>query len=64
MLLLLHAGTLAGVIGVAVTGYILDAAGGASSIAGWWKAHSLASMILLAAMFVFNVFAKGTKQFD
>eukprot|EP00878_Enallax_costatus_P022442 GHUV01023807.1.p1 GENE.GHUV01023807.1~~GHUV01023807.1.p1 ORF type:complete len:425 (+),score=67.56 GHUV01023807.1:22-1275(+) len=58
------AGTLAGVIGVAVTGYILDAAGGASSLAGWWRAHLLASVILLGALMVFNVFAKGTKQFD
>ncbi|WIA29477.1 hypothetical protein OEZ86_011978 [Tetradesmus obliquus] len=58
------AGTLAGVIGVAVTGYILDAAGGAGSIGGWWQAHSLAAVILVAAMFVFNAFAKGTKLFD
>jgi ACS family sodium-dependent inorganic phosphate cotransporter len=58
------AGTLAGVIGVAVTGYILDAAGGASSIAGWWQAHSVAAVILVAAMFVFNAFAKGIKLFD
>ncbi|KAF6258996.1 major facilitator superfamily domain-containing protein [Scenedesmus sp. NREL 46B-D3] len=58
------AGTLAGVIGVAVTGYILDAAGGASSIGGWWQAHSLAAGILVLAMFVFNAFAKGTKLFD
>lgn len=57
-------GTLAGVIGVAITGYILDAAGGSSSIAGWWRAHSIASVILLGALMVFNVFAKGTKQFD
>lgn len=58
------AGTLAGVIGVAVTGYILDAAGGADSIAGWWRAHSLAAVILLGALLVFNMFAKGTRQFD
>lgn len=51
-------------IGVAVTGYILDAAGGATNIAGWWKAHSLAAVILLVALVVFNAFAKGTRQFD
>jgi ACS family sodium-dependent inorganic phosphate cotransporter len=52
------------VIGVAVTGYILDAAGGAGSIGGWWQAHSLAAVMLVIAMFVFNAFAKGTKLFD
>jgi ACS family sodium-dependent inorganic phosphate cotransporter len=58
------AGTLAGVVGVAVTGYILDASGGAGQINGWWQAHLLASLVLLAACIVFNVFAKGTRQFD
>eukprot|EP00775_Hariotina_reticulata_P010445 gene10445-10603_t len=58
------AGTLAGVVGVAVTGYILDASGGAGNISGWWQSHMLASVILLAACIIFNVFAKGTRQFD
>jgi hypothetical protein len=58
------AGTLAGVVGVAVTGYILDAAGGASQLAGWWTAHLVASAILLAASMLFNVCAKGTRLFD
>lgn len=55
---------MAGVVGVAVTGHILDAAGGAGSIAGWWRAHSLAAFILLGALQLFNMFAKGTRQFD
>lgn len=58
------AGTLAGVVGVAVTGYILDAAGGASQLSGWWSAHFVASAILLAASIMFNICAKGTRLFD
>lgn len=58
------AGTLAGVVGVAVTGYILDAAGGAAQLAGWWRSHIVASVILLLALLLFNVCAKGTRQFD
>jgi ACS family sodium-dependent inorganic phosphate cotransporter len=58
------AGTLAGVVGVAVTGYILDAAGGAGHLSGWWQAHAVASVVLLCALASFNVFAKGTRQFD
>lgn len=64
MLHVAAAGTLAGVVGVAVTGYILDAAGGAGHLAGWWTAHVAASLVLLAALLVFNVFAKGSRQFD
>lgn len=63
-LLCFAAGTLAGVVGVAVTGYILDAAGGASQLSGWWQAHIVASAILLFALLLFNVCAKGTRQFD
>jgi ACS family sodium-dependent inorganic phosphate cotransporter len=58
------AGTLAGVVGVAVTGYILDAAGGAAQLAGWWQAHILASGILLGALLLFSACAQGTRQFD
>jgi ACS family sodium-dependent inorganic phosphate cotransporter len=58
------AGTLAGVVGVAVTGYILDAAGGASQLSGWWTSHIVASAILLAASLLFSICAKGTRLFD
>jgi ACS family sodium-dependent inorganic phosphate cotransporter len=51
-------------VGVAVTGYILDAAGGAAQIAGWWRSHIVASFILLLALTIFNIAAKGTRQFD
>jgi ACS family sodium-dependent inorganic phosphate cotransporter len=57
-------GTLAGVVGVAVTGYILDAAGGAGQLGGWWRAHAAASCVLVAALVVFNACARGTRQFD
>jgi len=58
------AGTLSGVIGVAVTGVILDYEGGASNIMGWYHAHALCAVICLSAMAVFNAFARGERLFD
>jgi ACS family sodium-dependent inorganic phosphate cotransporter len=58
------AGTLSGVIGVAVTGWILDGAGGASVITGWWRAHTVCAAICLAASGVFNIYAQGQRIFD
>ncbi|KAJ9508889.1 hypothetical protein QJQ45_028212 [Haematococcus lacustris] len=58
------AGTIAGVIGVAMTGYILDHEGGAQVLGGWYHAHGLAAVICIFAMLVFNTFAKGERQFD
>ncbi|MEW5304853.1 MAG: hypothetical protein WDW36_007434 [Sanguina aurantia] len=58
------AGTLAGVVGVAVTGFILDFEGGASNIQGWYHAHALCAAICVFAMMVFNVFAQGERLFD
>jgi len=58
------AGTLSGVIGVAVTGVILDWGGGAAAIGGWYAAHAAAAALLLFAMVVFNVFAQGERLFD
>eukprot|EP00798_Chlamydomonas_sp_ICE-L_P007480 gene7480-625_t len=58
------AGTLAGVVGVAVTGYILDANGGADNLAGWWNAHATCAIICVCSMFVFNLFARGDRLFD
>jgi MFS transporter, ACS family, solute carrier family 17 (sodium-dependent inorganic phosphate cotransporter), other len=57
-------GTLSGVIGVAVTGWILDANGGAAERAGWYQAHMVCAGICLKACSVFAVFARGEKLFD
>lgn len=51
-------------IGVAVTGVILDWEGGATVLSGWFHAHALAAGVCLCAMLVFNSFAKGERQFD
>ena len=51
-------------MGVAVTGFILDAEGGATNLLGWWHAHTLCASICIIAMFVFNIFAKGERLFD
>ncbi|KAI8475257.1 MAG: major facilitator superfamily domain-containing protein [Monoraphidium minutum] len=58
------AGTLSGVIGVAVTGRILDAAGGAAAKAGWVSAHALCAGICLKACAVFAACARGERLFD
>ena len=58
------AGTLSGVIGVAVTGVILDWEGGAGVLSGWYHAHALAAVICVGATAVFTMFAKGERQFD
>jgi len=58
------AGTLSGVIGVAVTGQILDAAGGAANKAGWFQAHALAAGICVKAAMFFAMFARGERLFD
>ena len=58
------AGTISGVIGVAVTGVILDRMGGADNLFGWFYAHALCATICIMAMMVFNVFARGERLFD
>ncbi|GLC38691.1 hypothetical protein PLESTB_000590700 [Pleodorina starrii] len=58
------AGTVSGVIGVAVTGYILDLHGGADNVAGWYTASAVSAAICVQAMLVFNVFARGERLFD
>lgn len=58
------AGTLSGVIGVAVTGVILDAAGGAGAVHGWFLAHAVSTAVCVFAMFIFNMFARGERLFD
>ena len=62
--LVVLAGTLAGVIGVAVTGRILDAGGGAGEIQGWWSAYVVCAAICVAATLIFALFAKGKRLFD
>ena len=59
-----HKGTLTGVIGVDVTGRILDAAGGAAVKAGWFEAHALCAAICGGACVVFSLFARGERLFD
>jgi len=58
------AGTLAGVIGVAVTGRILDAGGGAGEIQGWWSSYMMCAAICVAATLIFVLFARGKRLFD
>lgn len=58
------AGTVAGVIGVAVTGFILDHEGGAANVTGWYHAHGVCAVVCLAAMATFNTFARGEKMFE
>ena len=57
------AGTLAGVIGVASSGWLLQQAGGASSLRGWYHALGLASVLCVLGSGVFLSFARGTRIF-
>ncbi|PRW51088.1 putative anion transporter 5 [Chlorella sorokiniana] len=57
------AGTLSGVVGVAVTGYLLQWAGGASQPTGWYQACAAAALQCLAASFVFIAAARGERLF-
>lgn len=54
------AGTLAGVIGVAVTGVMLDKSQG---LAGWWAALMLCALQCLAGSFLFLTGARGERLF-
>ena len=53
---------LAGVVGVALTGFLLDSAG-ASAIIGWWQAFAACAVQCLAGAVLFVVFAKGNRIF-
>lgn len=57
------AGTLSGVVGVAVTGYLLQWAGGASQPAGWHQACAASALQCMAASFVFIAAARGERLF-
>lgn len=58
------AGTLAGVVGVAVTGVLIQRGGGAGEVGGWYAAHALSAGVCVAAAAVFAVFARGERVFD
>eukprot|EP00983_Pelagomonas_calceolata_P046302 1140097-Pelagomonas_calceolata.AAC.2 len=58
------AGTLSGVIGVAITGRILDWYGGSAVLGGWYQAHALAAIICLGATVIFFSFARGDRCFN
>lgn len=57
------AGTLAGVVGVAVTGRILERAGGAVNTKGWYQALFLAAVQCLGGAVVFLIFGRGERLF-
>jgi ACS family sodium-dependent inorganic phosphate cotransporter len=57
-------GTLSGVIGVAVTGGILDRYGGSTKLGGWYQAHALAGILCLGAAVLFVKYARGERCFN
>ena len=58
------AGTVAGIIGVSFTGYILDSFGGAKETVGWKYAYGTASLLNLLGLIIFIVYCKGHKIFQ
>ena len=58
------AGTISGVIGVAVTGAILESKGGSSYPAGWIQAFAVAALLCLAGNIFFVRSAKGERLFE
>jgi ACS family sodium-dependent inorganic phosphate cotransporter len=57
------AGTLAGVIGVAVTGYILSCFDGGTATTGWYAAFSLAAGLCFSGSALFMRYARGSRLF-
>eukprot|EP00887_Chlorella_sp_A99_P001216 scaffold14.g1216.t1 len=57
------AGTLSGVVGVAVTGYLLQRAGGAEQAAGWYQVLALCAVQCATGSLVFLAFARGERLF-
>lgn len=55
------AGTLAGVIGVAATGWMLEAGGGSAGLMGWLLAFSVSIANCLAGAAVFVACAQGQR---
>lgn len=58
------AGTIAGVIGVALTGVILESHGGASNRGGWTTGFATCSVLAIGGNLVFWKYARGEKLFD
>lgn len=57
------AGTVSGIVGVALTGYVLELYGGAENREGWFYAHLLAVMLGTSGSMVFLWAAKGERLF-
>ena len=53
----------AGVIGVAVTGVLLQHAGPESPLAGWWQSFGAAAWLVIIGGIAFIVFGKGHNLF-
>ena len=58
------AGTVSGIIGVSATGFVLEAAGGSTQRAGWYRSHALAAALLVAASMMFMKAGRGTRLFS
>lgn len=54
-------GWLAGVIGVAVTGWLLEKGG--AGLLGWWEAFSVSAILCLLGSVFFLVAARGDRVF-
>ncbi len=48
---------------MALSGRLLDRAGGAAVLAGWWHAFGLAALLCMGGSTVFIRFARGDKIF-
>lgn len=57
------AGTISGVIGVALTGHLLERAGGATQVMGWNESMALCAVQGLIASVIFIRFARGDRLF-
>ncbi|KAL3151824.1 hypothetical protein ABBQ38_012791 [Trebouxia sp. C0009 RCD-2024] len=57
------AGTLAGVIGVSVTGLLLESNAGQDISSGWWQAFAACAVQCVAGSAVFVIAAKGNRLF-
>lgn len=58
------AGTISGVIGVAVTGFMLEHNGGSENPAGWQHSFATCAGLGITGSMLFILFAKGEKLFD
>lgn len=57
------AGTLAGVVGVSATGFVLQHGGGADVAAGWYAALAIAAGLCVLGNVVFLRYARGERVF-